>query len=157
VTYVQESLCWAEFDLHWSTLGRETFLRQKSLVQCLESNRQLFFNFKPASAGWLGFLHALIYEGMGPGIELLSYVSMVALYLSGLIDLYAFATFWLFVLGLEILHSIVAVFQDMYNRYEYIRLINMMKIVFAVLLETILYRQLTVFWRGLGLVRPGLK
>lgn len=153
IAYIPYSLFWAEMPANWGGLKTYSITRQASLMQSLELNRKMLFNYKNGAAGLIGFPFVLLFEGVGPCIELLSYIITGVFYFAGLIDLNAFASFWLLVLGLGCLLSLSALAQEAIMFNEHINIFKVLRVFIAALLENLVYRQLTVFWRVLGLLR----
>lgn len=151
IAYLPESLCWAELPDTFEKLKGYSSTRQAILMQCLEHNRQMFLNLRHGFAGLAVFPFLLLFEGLGPMIEFSSYMTMAAFYVFGLIDLHALAFFWMLVVGAGVLPSMAALVQEALIRKEYLSIIRMIRVIVGVVLESIFYRHLTVFWRFMGL------
>jgi cellulose synthase/poly-beta-1,6-N-acetylglucosamine synthase-like glycosyltransferase len=153
IAYVPDALCWADATENWKLLKLQCMNRQISLAQALEMNRQLLLGRRGGAVGWLGFPFIFLFEVMAPWLEVLGYLIMTLLWLSGLISFQAFWTFLLAVIGLGVLHSTSALLMDEMTLRTNRKLSHALKLFAVALLENLGYRQLTAFWRVIGTVR----
>lgn len=150
IAYVPDTVCWANVPENWKALKIHYGERQRGLAQSLEMNRQMLLGFKSGTVGWLSFPFILLFELMSSWLEVLGYVVMALLWLFGMISLQALWTFLLAVICLGMLLSSGALLMDeMMFRTER-KLVHVLKLFVAALLENLGYRQLTAFWRLLG-------
>jgi hypothetical protein len=119
-------------------------------MQSLEMNRQLLLGGRGGAIGWLGFPFVLLFEWLGPWLEVLGYVAMTLLWLSGLISFQAFWTFLLAVIGLGMLLSTSALLLDEWAFHCKRKLAHTLKLFAVAIVENLGYRQLTALWRLLG-------
>lgn len=153
IAYVPDPLCWTPVPESWQGLKTRQMQRQGGLTQSLEMNRQMFLGRKCGAAGWLGFPFLLLFEWLGPWLETLGYVIMTLLWLSGLISATALWTFLLAAIGLGMLLSTSAVLLDEIMFSPGRKLMDTLRLLAAALLENLGYRQLTSFWRMIGMLR----
>lgn len=153
IAYVPDALCWADAAENWKLLKLQCMNRQVSLAQALEMNRQLLLGRGGGAVGWLGFPFIFLFEVMVPWLEVLGYLIMTLLWLSGLISFQALWTFLLAVIGLGVMHSTSALLMDEMTLRTNRKLSHALKLFAVALLENLGYRQLTAFWRVIGTVR----
>ncbi|BCB27526.1 glycosyl transferase family 2 [Sulfurimicrobium lacus] len=153
ITLVPDTVCWAPVPEKMHTQKIRQILRQRALHESLKLNLRLLFSRTGGAAGALAFPFLLLFEWLGPLIELLGYVAMTALWLFGAISLESFWTFMLLAIGLGMLLSVSGVMLDEMSSRTYPRLGSVLKLFAAALLENFGYRQLTAFWRVAGLLR----
>lgn len=153
IAYVPDAVCWTHAPECWHDLKIQLMQRQDSLAQSLEMNRQMFLGHKHGAAGWLAFPFLLLFEWLGPWLEVLAYVTMTLLWLFGLISSTAWWAFFLAIIGLGMLLSVSALLLDeiMFNTGR--KLMHTLSLVAAALLENLGYRQLTALWRVIGMLR----
>lgn len=153
IAYVPDPLCWAHAPESWHDLKVRHMQRQGSLVQSLEMNHQMFLGRKQGAAGWLGFPFLLLFEWLGPWLEVLAYVAMILLWLFGLVSPAALWTFLLSAIGLGVLLSVSALLLDeiLFNTGR--KTAHMLRLLAAALLENLGYRQLTALWRMISMLR----
>ncbi len=156
ITYVPDPVCWAHAPENHKALKIQIMKRQSSLAQSLEMNRRMLFDHKGGSVSWLSFPFILLFEMLGPLLEVLGYTAMTLLWLFGLISFQAYWTFLLAVIGLGMLLSASAVLLDEMTLTPERKFTHTLKLFAAALLENFGYRQLTALWRVIGLWRHGL-
>ena len=157
ISLVPDPVCWETVAATMNALKDRLVRRQRGLSESLEMNRQLLFSRKGGMAGGLAFPLVLLFERLGPLIELLGYGVMTALWLSGAISLQSFGAFMMVAIGLGMLLSVSGVaVEEMSLRY-YPRIGSVLKLFAAALLENFGYRQLTAFWGLLGQQRRILR
>lgn len=150
ITLVPEPVCWEAVPETMNSLKNQHVRRQRGLSESLELNRQLLFSRWGGMAGGVVFPLVLLFECLGPLIELLGYVVMTALWLSGAISLQAFGSFMLVAIGMGMLLSASGLVQEEISLHHYPRLGSVLKLFAVALLENFGYRQLTAFWRLTG-------
>lgn len=151
--WVRDSVCWNKAAENWRALRVQRMRWQYGLSESLEMNRKLNLARKGEGAGGLGFPLMLLFELLGPPLEVLGYLAMTLLWLAGMISLQVFGTFMLAAIGLGIALSVsgVAVEEILFHRHP--RLAEQLKLAAVAVLENFGYRQLTALWRTLGLLR----
>ncbi len=150
ITLVPDPVCWEVVPETMNVLKNQHVRRQRGLSESLGLNRQLLFSRRGGVAGGVAFPLVLLFECLGPLIELLGYVVMTALWLSGAISLQAFGSFMLVAIGMGMLLSVSGLVREEISLHYYPRLGSVLKLFAVALLENLGYRQLTAFWRLLG-------
>ncbi len=157
ITYVPDPVCWAHVPENLKALKTRIMKRQSSLAQSLEMNRQILLDRRSGTVGWLSFPFMLLFEVLGPWLEVVGYAVMTLLWMFGLISYQALWTFLLAAIGLGILLSTSALLQgEITFRTEW-KLLHTLKLFAAGLLENFGYRQLTALWRVIGVWRHAAK
>jgi cellulose synthase/poly-beta-1,6-N-acetylglucosamine synthase-like glycosyltransferase len=150
IAYVPDPTCWTDVPESWAALKMQCIKRQIALSQSLEMNRQVFLGRRSGAVGWLGFPFLLLFEWLGPLLEVLGYVVMALLWLFGMISFQAFWTFLLAVIGMGMLLSTSALLMDEMAFLSERKFAHTLKLFAAAILENCGYRQLTSFWRVIG-------
>ncbi|MEN6584814.1 MAG: glycosyltransferase [Sulfuricella sp.] len=153
ITLVPDTVCWAAVPEKMHTQKNRQIQCQRALHESLKLNLRLLFSRTGGAAGALAFPFVLLFEWLGPLVELLGYVAMTALWMFGAISLEAFWTFMLLAIGLGMLLSVSGLALDEMSSRTYPRLGSVFKLFAAALLENFGYRQLNAFWRLTGLLR----
>ncbi len=151
ITFVPDPICWTEAPEDLATLKNQRVRWQRGLAESLSRNMGLLFHPKGGAAGWLAFPFMLVFELLGPLIEVTGYLFMAAAYWFGLISLPAFLAFLLAAIGLGILLSVNALLLEEFSFHLYPRLRDIVALFFTAILENFGYRQLISLWRLLGL------
>jgi hypothetical protein len=95
----------------------------------------------------------VIYEWMGPIIELLGYAWTIVAYSAGYLSTSALVFFGVLSLGLGILLSIGGLLIEQASFQMYPRVKNTYVLLLYAILENLGYRQLTAWWRMVGVYR----
>jgi hypothetical protein len=103
--------------------------------------------------GWVAFPYMVIFEWLGPVVELLGYFWTLYAWWAGFISLTAFYIFLLVSLGLGILLSVAGVLLEQLSFQMYPKVSQLFKLVLVAMAENLGYRQLNAWWRIVGLYR----
>jgi hypothetical protein len=95
----------------------------------------------------------LFFEMFGPLIELTGYLFMTVCLLAGLVSPEAWIAFMLLAVGLGILLSISGLMLEEISFHFYPRPRQMLALAAVAVLENLGYRQLSSYWRLVGLIR----
>jgi len=153
IEFVPEPVCWTEAPEDWKTLKNQRVRWQRGLSETLASNWGLMFSRKGGAPGWLAFPFMLIFEWLGPLVELGGYLFMVYAYAFGLISWSAFSVFLFMAIGLGILLSASGLLLEEMSFHMYPKFRQLAVLSLIVVLENFGYRQLNSWWRLLGLYR----
>jgi hypothetical protein len=103
--------------------------------------------------GWLAFPFMVLFEWLGPLVELSGYLFMFVAFFLGLISWQAFTVFLFMAIGLGILLSASGLLLEEISFHTYPRFRNLALLSLIVVMENFGYRQLNTWWRLLGLYR----
>ncbi len=103
--------------------------------------------------GWVAYPFMLLFECLGPVIEVLGYLSVIVLGLLGLLSPQAFFAFLFASIGLGVLLSVNAMMLEEISFHLYPRPRQQLKLFLVAVLENFGYRQMTSLFRVVGLVR----
>ncbi len=153
IEFVPEPVCWTEAPEDFKTLKNQRVRWQRGLSESLSSNWGLMFSRNGGAPGWMAFPFMILFEWLGPVVELGGYVFMAYAYAFELISWQAFTAFLVMATGLGILLSASGLLLEeiafhMYPKFRHLALLSL-----VVVLENFGYRQLNSWWRLLGLVR----
>jgi hypothetical protein len=126
---------------------------QQGLAESLFGNFGLMFRRNGGAVGWLAFPFMLLFECIGPVIEVLGYVSIIVLGLAGVLSPEAFFVFLFASVGLGVLLSTNALVLEELSFHLYPRPGQQGRLFLVAILENFGYRQLTSVWRLMGLAR----
>jgi cellulose synthase/poly-beta-1,6-N-acetylglucosamine synthase-like glycosyltransferase len=153
ITFAPEPICWTEVPERISTLRSQRIRWQRGLCESLWLNRALLFSRGGGGAGALAFPFALIFEGLSPIFECLGWIYFGLGFVFGYVDLPMAGAFLLVSIGLGTLLSVSSLLLDEMAYYTYPRSRQIVWLLCAALAENLGYRQMTVYWRLLGLVQ----
>jgi len=160
IVYVADPICWTEAPESLKVLRSQRMRWQRGLLESLAANRRLLFHPRGGAAGWLAFPFMLLFEGLGPLVELVGWGVLVLAALVGGISWSAFLAWLLAALGLSLLLSVSALLLEERSFHLYEQPRQLLVLLGAILLENLGYRQLTAWWRLQAVVlwlarRPG--
>ena len=153
IVYVPEPICWTEAPEDYRTLRNQRIRWQRGLAESLTSNWSLMFSLRGGVAGWLAFPFMMLFELLGPLIELSGYIFMVIAFAAGWISWQAFGIFLFVAIGLGILLSVSGLMLEEMAFHIYPKWRHLAWLALFVLLENFGYRQLNSYWRLIGLYR----
>lgn len=153
IQFVPDPVCWTEAPEDFKTLKNQRIRWQRGLSESLNANWGLMFSRNGGAPGWLAFPFMMLFEWLGPLIELGGYVFMVVGVVLGAISWSAFYAFLFVAIGLGILLSASGLLLEEMSFHIYPRGKQLLWLGLVVILENFGYRQLNSVWRLIGLVR----
>jgi len=152
ITFLPDPVCWTEVPEDLATLKRQRIRWQRGLAESLARNRRLLFHPRGGTAGWLAFPFTLLFEWLGPVIEVGGYAFLGLALVAGLMSFEAAAVFLLVAIGFGLLLSVSALFLEEMSFHVYTRPGDTLRLLAAAVLENLGYRQLMALWRFAGFV-----
>ena len=153
IEFVPEPVCWTEAPEDFKTLKNQRIRWQRGLSESLSSNWGLMFSRNGGAPGWLAFPFMVLFEWLGPVVELGGYLFMAYAYAFGLVSWEAFSAFLMMAVGLGILLSASGLLLEEISFHMYPRFRHLAILALVVVLENFGYRQLNSWWRLVGLYR----
>ena len=153
IVFVPDPICWTEAPEDLATLKNQRIRWQRGLLESLSLNLGLLCHYRGGAAGWLAFPFMLLFEALGPIIELTGYLFMFALFLSGMISSQALWVFLFVAIGFGVLLSVSSLLLEEITFHIAPRPRHLLLLVLIVLLENFGYRQINSWWRFIGIVR----
>jgi len=152
IVFVPNPACWTEVPETVHVLKKQRIRWQRGLLESMQMNLGLFFNLHGGWAGWLAFPFTLLFEGLGPMIEIFGYAFMIAGFSIGVVSLPAFLAFTLLAIVLGILLSISSLMLEEMSFHLFPRPQQLVQLSLVSIIEHFGYRQLTLVWRIEGLL-----
>jgi cellulose synthase/poly-beta-1,6-N-acetylglucosamine synthase-like glycosyltransferase len=153
VEFVPDPVCWTEAPEDFKTLKNQRIRWQRGLAESLNANWGLMFSRNGGVPGWLAFPFMLLFEWLGPLVEVGGYVFMIWAFLIGAVSWQAFATFMFVAIGMGVLLSASGLLLEEMSFHIYPRGKQLLALGLIVLIENFGYRQLNTIWRLTGLWR----
>ena len=153
ITFVPDPICWTEAPEDLKSLRNQRMRWQQGLTESLMRNMGLMFSRNGGTVGWVAFPFMLVFECLGPLIEVVGYVAMTVMWLAGLLSPDAFVAFLFASVGLGVLLSTNALFLEELSFHMYPKPRQQLRLFAAAVLENFGYRQINSFWRLAGMVR----
>ena len=152
ITFQPDPVCWTEAPDSIRVLSRQRDRWQRGTLQVLSYYRFMLFNPRYGTVGMFAVPYYLLFEALGPVVELAGYaVTIVALSL-GLIDWVFAELLFLVAIVYGTLNSLLAILLEEISFRRYPRIRDLMKMAAFGVLENFGYRQLTTWWRVRGII-----
>ena len=153
IEFVPDPVCWTEVPEDRQTLRNQRIRWQRGLSESLSSHWGLMFSWRGGWVGWLAFPYMVLFEWLGPLIELAGYLWTLYAWWAGFLSASSLVLFACVSLGLGIALSVMSVLleQISFQMYPYFR--QTLKLTAVAFLENLGYRQLAAWWRLVGLYR----
>ncbi len=153
VEFVPDPVCWTEAPEDRRTLRNQRIRWQRGLAESLLAHWRLMVNPRGGGPGWLAFPFMVAFELLGPVVEVGGFAFMVLAFAWGLVSWEAFAAFLFAAIGLGILLSASGLLLEEMSFHLYPRGRQVAKLALVAVAENFGYRQLTTWWRLIGLWR----
>lgn len=147
IAFVPDPVAWTEVPDTLRVLGRQRDRWHRGLIEMLFRYRRMMFNPRYGSVGLIAMPYYLLFEFLGPVIELAGYVAFVAGLLLGLLNAPFAVAFFLVSVGLGAFLSVTAVFLEELRLRRYPRWSDIAKLTLYGVLENFGYRQINTYWR----------
>jgi cellulose synthase/poly-beta-1,6-N-acetylglucosamine synthase-like glycosyltransferase len=148
---VPQPVCWTQVPERWRDLARQRRRWAHGLVQVLWRQRAAFGRPRFGRFGLVILPYHLIFELLGPAVEVIGPPMVLAAWWLGLLD----GRFALLVLGLSVgfgvMLSLVAVFLDEVTFHRYERWRDLGLLMLAALFESTCLRWIHSWWRVQGM------
>lgn len=157
IAFVPDPICWTEVPSDLRSLYNQRVRWQQGLAESLFGNWRLMFRRNGGAVGWVAYPFMLVFECLGPVIEVLGYASVIVLGLLGMLSAQAFFAFLFASIGLGVLLSVNAMMLEEISFHLYPRPAQQLRLFLVAVLENFGYRQMTSLFRVVGLLRWVLK
>ncbi|MCX7962591.1 MAG: glycosyltransferase family 2 protein [Burkholderiales bacterium] len=151
IAFVPEPICWTEAPESLRVLRAQRARWQRGLAESLTMNLALALHPSGGAPGWLAIPFAVLFEWLGPLVEVCGYGLLVAGFAVGLISVEAFAGFMILAVGLGVALSASALLLEEMSFHVYKRPRELAVLAIFAVLENLGYRQLLTLWRLEGL------
>lgn len=149
--FVCDPACWTEAPTTLRILGAQRARWQRGLMQTLWQHRKMWFNPRYGTAGMVAIPYMLIFEVVGPAIEIAGLVAVPFMFALNIVN-WPFALFYyLMAVVAGIFVSIGALVLEEVSYGKYPRLRDILRLAGYSVAENFGYRQLTVWWRLKGI------
>jgi cellulose synthase/poly-beta-1,6-N-acetylglucosamine synthase-like glycosyltransferase len=149
--FVCDPACWTEAPVTLKILGAQRARWQRGLMETLWAHRKMWFNPKYGASGTLAIPYMLLFEVLGPALELSGYITVPLMFALGFVA-WPFVIFYYLlavVAGIFVSIGALALEEASYGKYPALR--DILRLAKYSVLENLGYRQLTVWWRLKGM------
>jgi cellulose synthase/poly-beta-1,6-N-acetylglucosamine synthase-like glycosyltransferase len=152
ISFVPDPVAWTEVPETMRVLRRQRDRWHRGLMDTLVRHRKMLLNPRYGTVGLLAMPYFVLFEFLGPVIELLGYLALLLGLLLGIVDVQFALAFFVVAVGLGTLLSVAAVFLEELRLNRYPRWLDILKLTLYGVLENFGYRQLNAVWRAWAIV-----
>jgi cellulose synthase/poly-beta-1,6-N-acetylglucosamine synthase-like glycosyltransferase len=146
IDFVPDAVCWTQVPTNLKSLSGQRIRWQRGMIDSLWMHKDMLFNPRYGTVGFLALPYFWFFEMTGPLIEASGYIVLILSFLSGIIsDFFIMVFLMAYLFGL--FFSLIAIFINEISYDFYKRFKEILKLVLYALLDPIWYRPFTVFWR----------
>ena len=146
IVFVPDPVCWTEVPVTWRVLWRQRNRWHRGLLQSLWRHKRMFLNPRYGALGMLALPYFVLFETLGPFIEVLGYATVTLSWALGLLNTTFFVLFVTVAVLYGIFLSVAAVLLEEMSFRRYPSWEDLLKLLFFVILENFGFRQiLTLF------------
>lgn len=153
ITFVPDPVCWTDAPEKLADLKSQRVRWQHGLGQALMLNRSLIGNPKGGTVSWLAIPFYLVFELVGPIVEVAGYFFIVLCGYMGWLAWPEALIFLALAICLGTLLSTSAIMLEELSFHMYPRTRDLLLLYAVAVVENFGFRQLTAFWRLQGLFR----
>lgn len=153
ITFVPDPVCWTEAPENTAVLRSQRIRWQQGLAESLLANRELLFNPRAGTVGWIAFPFFLIFELFGPIVEVGGYIIVLLGFLLGYVSLQGMLSLLILSVSLSLTVSVVALLLEELTFHVYSGIKNIALLFLMAFVENFGYRQITAIWRVIGMYR----
>jgi cellulose synthase/poly-beta-1,6-N-acetylglucosamine synthase-like glycosyltransferase len=150
IIFVPEPVCWTEVPEGWSMLHRQRNRWQRGTVESIAAHKDMLLRPSYGGPGLFALPYFVLFEMLGPAVEVAGYLLTVAGILLGLISTQVAALFFVVSVLFGVLLSISAVVLEEFTMRRYPSIADLGRLLAAAVLENFGYRQLLAVWRVQG-------
>jgi len=141
IRFVPDPICWTAAPETLKSLSGQRNRWHRGLLDTLLYNRVMLFNPRYGLTGLFAMPFYLVFELLGPFIEVMGYLIFAACIVLGLVNYWFAVLFFLVAVVMGTLLSLLSILLEEYSSGRYPRLQDILVLTLFSLLENILYRQ----------------
>ena len=147
IEFVPDPVCWTECPESLRSLSRQRRRWQRGLAETLWRHRSLFGNPRYGLLGLVGIPYFLLFELLGPLVQLLGYPVVVTAFVLHAVSAAFLVAFSIAAVLLGVLLSVSALALEEFSFRRHARDRDAARMLLFAVLENFGYRQLNDFWR----------
>jgi cellulose synthase/poly-beta-1,6-N-acetylglucosamine synthase-like glycosyltransferase len=152
VVFVPEPVCWTEVPETWAVLGRQRKRWSHGLGQLLWKHRSMIGNPRYGPIGLLALPFFLLFELLGPVVELIGLTTVVISFVLGLVSPVTAGAVLVVAIALGVLLSATAIAVEELTYHRYARGRDVLGLMGAAVVEHLWFRWVHSWYRLRGLV-----
>jgi cellulose synthase/poly-beta-1,6-N-acetylglucosamine synthase-like glycosyltransferase len=153
VEFIPDPVAWTEVPESLRALGRQRDRWHRGLADALWRHRRVLLNPRYGTLGMVAFPYFFFVELLAPVVEALGVLALLASLAIGAVNLPFAGLFFLAAYGYGQVLTISTLLMEQLTYHRYAGKGDALLLVMWALVESVGYRQLTVWWRLRGLAR----
>ena len=151
ILFVADPIVWTEVPSTWRGIFKQRRRWQRVVNEVAWKYKSMFFNPRYGTVGIIGMPYLVLFEALGPIIELAAYIIIIVLFSTGAISVGLFLLFLLFSFGLTIVVRIAGVFIEQYS-FRTFPLRQLPRLFLFAIFESVGYHQFILLARVIGIL-----
>jgi len=151
VSFLPNSFCWTQVPESLVHLFHQRRRWQIGLIDVLGRYKKLFLNPRHGILGMIALPYYFFFEMISPIMEILGYILVPLAWYYYYLSLDEMILFFAAVVGFGIINSVGSLVVEEFTNSRHITLRGLITLIFMSIVENLFYRQLTVFFRFLGI------
>jgi len=147
IVFVPDPVCWTEVPATFRVLARQRNRWHRGLLQSLWRHKRMLFNPEHGVIGMLALPYFLLFETLGPFIEILGYVMIALSWVLGVLNVDFFILFMILAIFFGVFLSVAAVLLEEISFRRYPGWEQLAYLVVAGVLENFGYRQVLAIFK----------
>jgi cellulose synthase/poly-beta-1,6-N-acetylglucosamine synthase-like glycosyltransferase len=147
IVFVPDPVCWTEVPNTFRVLARQRNRWHRGLLMSLWRHKRMILNPRFGVIGTLALPYFLLFEMLGPFVEILGYIVVPAAYLMGLLNLDFFLLFLVLAVFFGVFLSVAAVLLEEISFRRYPGWEHLALLVIAGVVENFGYRQVLALFK----------
>ncbi len=153
IRFVSDPICWTEAPDDLKMLGRQRRRWHLGLIQTIFQNREMMFNPRFGKIGMAVLPYYVIFEILGPVIEVLGYLFVIISFFLGILSLDFLLLFLTLAIFYGVFLSTASIFLEELTFKRYPKWSHLFRLLLYGVLENFGYRQINSFWRFEALIQ----
>jgi cellulose synthase/poly-beta-1,6-N-acetylglucosamine synthase-like glycosyltransferase len=147
IVFVPDPVCWTEVPSSFGVLARQRNRWHRGLLQSLWHHRRMLFNPRYGVIGTVALPYFVLFEMLGPFIEILGYVIVPLSWALGILNLDFFLLFLMLAIFFGVFLSVAAVLLEEISFRRYPGWEHLLILVIVGVLENFGYRQILALFK----------
>ena len=147
IVFVPDPVCWTEVPEKFKTLLMQRNRWHRGLLQSFRLHWRMLLNPRYGVIGTLALPYFLLFEMLGPFVEVLGYLSVILAYFLGILNMEFFLLFLLVAVFYGVFLSIAAVLLEEISFRRYPAWEDLARLIWYAIWENIGYRQLLALFK----------
>ena len=153
VAFLPDPICWTQVPESFKDLYTQRRRWQIGLIDTMKRHKKMMLNPRYGASGMLAMPYFYLFELMAPVVEALGWVFVPLSYFLGILSFQFLIAFFLVATVFGVILSIGALVIEEFTFNKYVKLREFLRLCFYGVVENFSYRQLTVVFRLIAILR----